>query len=192
MAVLTSGSLRTRHSAHRLSNIDTEFALAVRRGLMARNQYRHIAARLLAEPGSLLVFGLGHDSALWSRCASERAAFVEDDLRFLELAPVAASVLLFDFSSRVGAWCAVPEIPPLIDRSWDYVLVDGPRGYSRSCPGRQIPIAWASRLACRSIFVHDSERPWESEVCSRVLGRPDKRLKNITGRRGDLAIFDVR
>ena len=81
MAVLTSGSLRTRHSAHRLSNIETDLALAVRRGLMARNQYRHIAARLLAEPGSLLVFGLGHDSALWSRCASERAVFVEDDLR---------------------------------------------------------------------------------------------------------------
>src|SRR6188508_2963252 len=101
MAVLTSGSLPTRHSARRLSSIETELALAVRRGLMAKNQYRHIAARLLAEPGSLLVFGLGHDSALWSHCASERAAFVEDDLRFLELAPVAASVLLFNFPSRV-------------------------------------------------------------------------------------------
>src|SRR5689334_4497357 len=114
MPISASGSLRTRPSAHSLPNIEAELALAVRRGLMARNQYRCIAARLLAEPGSLLVFGLGHDSALWSRCAGARAAFVEDDLRFLELAPVAASVLLFDFASRVGTWCTVPEIPPLI------------------------------------------------------------------------------
>jgi hypothetical protein len=191
MAVRTFGSLRSRHSAHSFPDIEAALALAEGRGLMARHQYRYIAARLLAEPGSLLVFGLGHDSALWWRCAKECAAFVEDDLRFVELAPVAAPVLLFNFPSRTGIWCAVPEIPPLIDRPWDYVLVDGPRGYGRSCPGRQIPIAWASRLACRSIFVHDSERRWESDVCNSILGIPDKRLKDVTARRGELAIFDV-
>jgi hypothetical protein len=193
MAVRTLGSRRSRLSAHRITDSDIEATLAVaeRRGLMAGHQYRHIVARLLAEPGSLLVFGLGHDSALWWRCVEERAAFVEDDPRFVAMAPALATVLLYDFPSRTGVWCEVPEIPPLIDRAWDYVLVDGPRGYNQSCPGRQIPIAWASRLARRSIFVHDSQRRWESDVCRKVLGSPTKQLKDTTGRRGELAIFDV-
>jgi len=98
---------------------------------------------------------------------------------------------LYNYRSRQGVWSKVPQPPPLIDRPWDYVLVDGPRGYNRSCPGRQFSITWARQLARRLVFVHDYERPWERAVCDKVLGSPIDRVMPPAGRRGELAVFDV-
>src|SRR5688572_12624298 len=56
---------------------------AARGGLMSEEQYRYIAAELLASPGSLLVFGLGHDADLWRSCTQGRLAFVEDDASYV-------------------------------------------------------------------------------------------------------------
>jgi len=173
------------------ANMRAAFTHAIRRGLMSECQYRYVAARLLAAPGSLLVFGLGHDADLWWRCTREGVAFVEDDVTFLAWAPVTSPVLLYNYRSRVGVWSEVPHPPALIDRRWDYVLVDGPRGYNRSCPGRQVSITWARQLARRLVFVHDYERPWERAVCDRVFGLPIDRVKPTGGKRGELAVFDV-
>jgi hypothetical protein len=164
---------------------------ATRGGLMSEEQYSYVAAKLLAAPGSLLVFGLGHDADLWRQCTPGSVAFVEDDVKYLALAPIAAQVLLYKYPSRVGVWSDVPKPPALFNRPWDYVLVDGPAGYSPSSPGRQISLTWARQLARRLVFVHDYQRPWEREVCNRVLGSPIERVKPPAGRRGDLAVFDV-
>jgi hypothetical protein len=145
---------------------------AVCGGLMGGNQYSYVAGQLLAAPGSLLIFGLGHDADLWRSCTRRRLAFVEDDARYAALAPIDSQVALYQYPTRVGIWSDVPPPPPMIARRWDYVLVDGPRGFNRSCPGRQFPIAWAAQLARRLIFVHDYQRAWERTVCDKLLGQP--------------------
>jgi hypothetical protein len=163
----------------------------MRAGMMSECHYRYIAATLLSKPGSLLVFGLGHDADLWRRCIRVTLGFVEDDPRFLITAPATAIVAIHEFSSRVGVWTDVPPPPSMIARAWDYVLVDGPKGHSRKSPGRQHSIAWARQLARRSIFVHDYGRQWDRKVCDRILGRPKTCLQTEVGRRGQLAVFDV-
>jgi hypothetical protein len=170
--------------------LQAAFEQAICRGWMSADQYRCVVEELLAQPGcSLLVFGVGYDSWLWSQCVTGRLAFVEDDPKFLTLAPAWAQVVLYEYPSRVGQWCPLPEVPALIDRRWDYVLVDGPAGFSDRKPGRQFPIEWSRRLATRGLFVHDCQRPWERAVCDKVWGAPAN-IISATGRvSGDLAVF---
>jgi hypothetical protein len=164
---------------------------AARGGLMGEDQYRFIAARLLAGPGSLLVFGLGHDADLWRGCTRRRLAFVEDNASYAALAPINAQVVLYQYPTRVGVWSDVPPPPPIIARRWDYVLVDGPRGYNRSCSGRQFPIAWAAQLARRLIFVHDYQRSWERDVCDEFLGQPNRCVVSSQASATVLAAFNA-
>jgi hypothetical protein len=157
---------------------------------MSERQYRYIAEELLASPGcSLLVFGIGYDSLLWSQCVTGELAFIEDDPKFLTLAPADARIVLFEYGSRVGQWFELPDIPPLIHRSWDYVLVDGPAGFSRSSPGRQFPIEWSRALAACGVFVHDYQRPWERAICDKVWGPPFTVVGAADSGRGDLAVY---
>ena len=175
-----------------VDNLKLAMTHAIRRGLMSGQQYGYVAKRLLAEEQcTLLVFGLGHDAPLWFRSSRGRVAFVEDDPAFLTLAPATARVYLQKYPSRVGKWVAIPPPPRMIDRPWDFVFVDGPRGFHPQCPGRQIPIAWAKRLATKQVFVHDYERPWERELCDHLLGDPVERIQSVHPRRGELAVFDV-
>lgn len=188
----------TRSAPHEASNSDGSLvadalALADRRGRMSNGQYQYILEELGAVRSSaLLVFGVGHDALLWWRATGGRAAFVEDNPKYLSLAPAEARVVLVKYATRVGVWCDdVRAPPPLVNRPWDFVLVDGPTGFDAHQPGRQFSIAWARRLATRAIFVHDYERPWERAICDRILGPTAKVIPSDGSKRGDMAIFDV-
>jgi IRX15/IRX15L/GXM len=155
------------------SGFEASFAQAAIRGLMGANQYHYIVRHLeRIRATSLLVIGTGYDSWLWYQCAGGKVAYVEDNAVYLRMAPVPP--VRYRFTSKVGHWVRAPAIPSVINQPWDAVIVDGPRGYDATCPGRQIPIAWASRLAAKSVFVHDYERPWERSVCDRYLGAASK------------------
>ena len=159
---------------------------------MSSEQYRYVSDQLLHDRGcKLLVFGLGHDSRL-SACAGVRLAFVEDNPTYLTAAPAESAVIIYEFNSRVAVWFPIPDPPRQLIQEWDYVLVDGPAGFNSFCPGRQIPIAWARLLASKQVFVHDYERPWERQVCDKLLGTPLDVLKPDSNKRGELAIFDVK
>jgi hypothetical protein len=165
--------------------------VAVRFGMMSEAHYRTIANALLGSaPCTLLVFGAGFDAALWTACV-EKIAFVEDNPAFLTVVPPKAPVQRYSFRSRVGTWCDVPPPPWSIRYNWDYVLIDGPGGFNKTCPGRQFPIAWARHLARRKIFVHDYERPWERALCDKLLGTPIEVLTSTPSRPGELAVFDL-
>jgi hypothetical protein len=167
------------------------YEIAVRFGMMSKAHYQLIADELIASPQcTLLVFGVGCDAALWTACTDE-ITFVEDNPAFLASAPLETRVLLYPYRSRVGRWCTVPAPPQPIWQNWDYVLIDGPGGFNKTCPGRQFPIAWASRLAKCKIFVHDYERPWERSLCDRLLGAPAEILASTPGRPGELAVFEA-
>jgi hypothetical protein len=173
-----------------ITTVSTALAQASRYGWMSDHQYRCIAEKLLASPGcSLLVFGIGYDSLLWSQCVSGTLAFVEDDPKFMTMAPADARIVLYEYGSRVGQWLPVPDLPSLIDRPWDYVLVDGPAGFSLSSPGRQFPIEWSRRLATCGVFIHDYQRPWERAICDKVWGPPSAVVDAADSVPGDLAIY---
>jgi len=145
---------------------------AIAKGLMAANQYDCIAADICARsPCRLLVFGKGYDSELWNCCAGTPVVFLEDDPRYTSLP--GGITIPYTYKSKVGEWRDVPEPPSVIAREWDVVIVDGPKGFNKSCPGRQFPIYWAACFARQVIFVHDYDRRWEKELCARYLGEPD-------------------
>jgi hypothetical protein len=169
------------------------FARAVRLGLMCERHYRFIGKILNKDAScTLLVFGLGYDSAFWISCVGGRITFVEDNPTYLAAARPTTHVISYSYRSRVGKWRAVPPPPWQIDMRWDYILVDGPTGFNRSCPGRQFPIAWARNLARKQVFVHDYERRWERALCDKFLGQPVEVIPPPGPRGGHLAVFSAR
>jgi uncharacterized protein (TIGR01627 family) len=134
---------------------------------------------------SLLVFGCGHDSALWEKLNRDgTTAFIEDDPRWLEAARSTlktAQVYRVSYGTRRPDWPSLlnsparleMELPAAISsRRWDVVLVDGPAGYDDAQPGRMKSIYAASKLVAPGgcVFVHDCERPVERQFAARYLG----------------------
>jgi hypothetical protein len=151
------------------------FKKAVHHGLMSENQYRFIARILCrGRPCDMLVIGAGYDAELWHHCVEGRIAIVEDKPEYLSRLP--ANGVYFEFDSNVGIWTQPPPPPYVINHAWDYILVDAPYGFAATCPGRQIPIAWAAQLGRKAVFVHDYDRDWERSVCGKYLGAPDSVL----------------
>ncbi|KAK3134416.1 hypothetical protein QOZ80_6AG0548860 [Eleusine coracana subsp. coracana] len=94
---------------------------------------------------------------------------------------------------------AINDLPnQLYDVSWDVILVDGPRGYTASSPGRMSAIFTAGVLArtrageggaVTDVLVHDYEREVE-RVCSREFLCEENRVAETSTR--SLAHFVIR
>ncbi|KAL6603196.1 hypothetical protein ACP70R_043557 [Stipagrostis hirtigluma subsp. patula] len=93
---------------------------------------------------------------------------------------------------------AINDLPnQLYDVSWDVILVDGPRGYTASSPGRMSAIFTAGVLArtraeegaATDVLVHDYEREVE-RACSREFLCEENRVAETSTR--SLAHFVVR
>ncbi|XP_062229632.1 protein IRX15-LIKE-like [Phragmites australis] len=93
---------------------------------------------------------------------------------------------------------AINDLPnQLYDDSWDVILVDGPRGYTASSPGRMSAIFTAGVLArtragegaATDVLVHDYEREVE-RACSREFLCEENRVAETSTR--SLAHFVVR
>uniref|UniRef100_K3Y2Q6 Uncharacterized protein n=1 Tax=Setaria italica TaxID=4555 RepID=K3Y2Q6_SETIT len=93
---------------------------------------------------------------------------------------------------------AINDLPnQLYDVSWDVILVDGPRGYTASSPGRMSAIFTAGVLArtragegaTTDVLVHDYEREVE-RACSREFLCEENRVAETSTR--SLAHFVVR
>ncbi|KAM0898413.1 hypothetical protein ACQ4PT_021958 [Festuca glaucescens] len=93
---------------------------------------------------------------------------------------------------------AINDLPNhLYDVSWDVILVDGPRGYTASSPGRMAAIFTAGVLArarkeegaATDVLVHDYEREVE-RACSREFLCEENRVPETSTR--SLAHFVIR
>lgn len=153
---------------------------------------------------NLLVFGVGRDSSTWVFLnRGGRTVFVEDLAEWaarakgqqpsLEVVEVTyettlASSLLY--SSRTDI--PTPTLPASItSRTWDVVVVDGPRGYLPDHPGRSASITLAHDLVAENgmVLIDDWNRPAEQRFTALVFGRPPEALLDSKGR---MALFTGR
>ena len=157
---------------------------------MSAAQYRFIAGQILSRRDrNLLVFGGGNDSGLWFHCSRGNMVLVEHDENWIPALPF--KVVRPKYKGKVGRWLKKISTPRGVVGEWDFVIVDGPQGFSAECPGRQEPIAWAAKFG-KKIFVHDYERSWERKLCDHYLGAPEKIIPfNANGAHRLLAVFDL-
>jgi hypothetical protein len=157
-------------------------------------------AILARQPGcNLLVFGLGYDSPLWADInARGSTLFIEHsqewERRILSDHPQLNAIRV-DFGRHTVATSlkspdltiAAAAVPPLLQRDWDVILIDGPAGSRPDHPGRALPICWAAQMRARPthVFVHDCERPLEHAFIGRTLigGSPFVVVRGFLGRR---------
>ncbi|KAL0384235.1 UNVERIFIED_CONTAM: protein IRREGULAR XYLEM 15 [Sesamum radiatum] len=147
-------------------------------GRMSFDEVKSVAAALrrCAAPCNFLVFGLTHETLLWNSLNHNgRTVFVDESsylITKLEEKPAARSVrrAVRDEDCKL----AINDMPNHIyDVAWDVILIDGPRGYSSTTPGRMAAIFTAGVLARSKrggaaethVFVHEIEREVE-RVCS--------------------------
>jgi Polysaccharide biosynthesis len=142
------------------------------------------AIRSRAPRCRFLVFGVGHDSALWlSLNRDGETLFVESSMEWAKaIADNIPEISIFLFSDQTFTvanslhLCEadLKNFPPpkeIADQLWDVILVDGPPGHSPQDPGRALSIYWASLLARHSthVFVDDYERELEGRFSDMFL-----------------------
>lgn len=146
------------------------------------------AIRTRAPGCRLLVFGAGYDTALWASLNRDgHTLILETSPKWIEIARAQHPGVSIELVPPHGLSVAsslemsVEEVakhqPPasLSKQDWDVILVDAPRGYHPTDPGRAIAIAWAAHLAgpATHVFVDDYERPLELKFADGLLrGRP--------------------
>lgn len=152
---------------------------------LSADQLKLIATTVKAKKGCrLLIFGMGNDSAFWSRLnRNGMTVFLEDNeqwhQRITERVKGLTSVLV-SYNTRITDWKMLLESPSLLQmtlpdevekEAWDVILVDAPDGSNDRTTGRMKSIALASRLAGDpgTVFVHDCEREVENSYCNRFL-----------------------
>jgi hypothetical protein len=174
------------------AQVEKAFKKAARSGSnfsMSASQHRFIAEEILSSRNcNLLVFGGGNDSELWFHCSRGNMVLVEHDENWIP--PLPCKIIRPKFKGKVGRWLEKIATPRGIAREWNFVIVDGPQGFSTDCIGRQEPIAWAAKFG-KIIFVHDYERPWERKICDHYLGAPKKIIPfKANSNHRVLAVFD--
>ncbi|VAI79485.1 unnamed protein product [Triticum turgidum subsp. durum] len=161
-------------------------------GSMPAADVRAIAAALKRRaPCNLLVFGLGGETPLWRALNHGGRTVFLDENQWYVSRPV--QNLLFS-----DCRLAINDLPnQLYDVAWDVILVDGPRGYTASSPGRMSAIFTAGVLArarkeegaATDVLVHDYEREVE-RACSREFLCEENRVPASSTR--SLAHFVIR
>lgn len=146
-------------------------------------------------PCSLLVFGLGNDSTYWRRLnRGGRTVFLEDDrawMNRLTARDPELEAFFVEYGTFLSQWRELLHDPSrlqmylptaILDREWDVLLVDAPKGLKESSPGRMKSIFIASVLRApdADVFVHDCNRQVESSYAARYLG--NEQLKEKAGR----------
>ena len=144
---------------------------------------------------NLLVFGTGLDSEYWYRLNHKGyTLFLEDDLSWVRRAKSVVPYLSIehmqydtvrtDWNLLIGKDedLAVGLPSRAMDHAWNVILVDGPRGYEDSDPGRMKSIYQAASLAKTGtdVFVHDCDREIERKYCDFYL--KDFELMGTIGR----------
>ena len=133
----------------------------------------------------MLIFGTGRDSRFWAHHANHgRTVFLEDNQKWARIDTSLEVHLVKYHSQPMKDWrqlafpffnttaLTIDGPADLWDECWDVLLIDGPKGYLNTHPGRMASIYQAgqqvskqARSGCGPIdvFVHDFDRQVERE-----------------------------
>ena len=162
-----------------------------------------------------LVFGVGHDSAMWSQINSGgTTVFLEhnkDWIAKVQEADPLLDIRAVEYTTRITQWREIldqsdsltMELPSDIRKAhWDVVLVDAPNGfiiadeYPRfgSIHGRMQSIYAASGLVDSGgfIFVHDAQREVENASCNKILADSCQELFRFQSHRNNGHFVELR
>ncbi|MBN2585681.1 MAG: hypothetical protein JXA64_02025 [Candidatus Fermentibacteraceae bacterium] len=113
-----------------------------------------------------------------------RTVFLEDDRAWMNRLTAwdpDSEAYLVEYSTFLSQWRELLHDPSrlqmnlltaILDREWDVLLLDAPKGLKKSSPGRMKSIFIASVLRApdADVFVHDCNRDVESSYAARYLG----------------------
>ncbi|KAF6151550.1 hypothetical protein GIB67_016362 [Kingdonia uniflora] len=128
-------------------------------------------------PCNFLVFGLSHETLLWKALNHNgRTVFVDENQYYVAaFEEKHLDIEAYDVQYTTKCKLGINDLPSHIyEVGWDVILVDGPRGYYPSAPGRMSAIFTAGVLArskgssatkTTHVFIHDFGREVE-RICS--------------------------
>ncbi|KAK3414315.1 hypothetical protein EUGRSUZ_I02785 [Eucalyptus grandis] len=148
-----------------------------------------VTARVLKKksPCNFLVFGLGHDSLMWSSLNyGGRTIFLEEDEAWIEQIKKRFPMLESYHVSYDSK--GLPD--EVYERQWDLIMVDAPTGYYEEAPGRMTAIYTAGMMARNrkegetDVFVHDVNRSVEDKfskefLCEGYMKKQENRLRHF-------------
>ena len=158
------------------------------------NQYLHSNIQLAkpvikdilnnCENKKMLVFGLGYDSALWYKATNKNTYFIENNQKYIDLnkninnnnvifyqynfITVELSLNLTD--DKINMFKIPQKLLELAP--FDIILVDGPNGYDKNCPGRLLPLYWSKKYLSKEgtiIYVDDATRVLEKNCINKYF-----------------------
>jgi hypothetical protein len=134
---------------------------------------------------NLLVFGAGHDTAMWINANKDGNTCVveHDDAWFKKYASVfPENIIKHDFANitvesslelELSDLERFPMPEKLNEQKWDVIIIDGPTGCNWDCPGRALPIYWAKSKLSHSntiVYVDDCDRDVEDRFIELCFG----------------------
>jgi glucuronoxylan 4-O-methyltransferase len=98
----------------------------------------------------MLVFGLGYDSKMWYEGNNKNTFFVEDNKYYVKLNEndiPSSHIIQYKFETtceqcmkltneEISNFVCPPEL--ITNGPFDIILIDGPQGWNKDCPGRLI------------------------------------------------------
>lgn len=152
-------------------------------------EYRLVLDTLCSKsPCNFLIFGLGYDSPVWIEAnKGGRTSFIENIRYWIrvnkKLRNELVKMFFVKYSTKLEQWKNIIDntkklqmsLPQeIIETKWDIIFIDGPQGFKKGTPGRMQSIYASSLLAKKhfgstDIFVHDINRPVESEYTAKYL-----------------------
>lgn len=148
-------------------------------------------------PCNFLVFGLGNDTPLWMKINKKgKTVFLEDLKEWFDNVKKnnpKVEAYLVKYTTKRENWKKLLKDPKklvlklpkrLNNIEWDVILVDAPKGWKDSQPGRMQSIYTASKLIKKGghVFVHDCGREVEAVYSDKFLLKKNF-VKEIKGLR---------
>ena len=158
---------------------------------------------------NLLIFGFGYDSSFWSYAnPNGTTVFLEDSQEWIDRIimhhvgrPLTVHKVQYTTQMKrdekkfqnSSNWPSLQmQLPAqLLSTSWDVIIVDAPRGFAGSHPGRWQSMYMAAHLKRPPnalTVVDDCERPLESSFANAIFGR--ERLEERIGRPRSKLVHD--
>jgi len=179
---------------------DIEKLLSISSGQMTYEEYELIYKLIQKNaPCSLLIFGLGNDSRLWTKLNDGGySLFIEDNKEWIEKIKPSLigdyDVFYYKYNTSVNRWENDIKRENLLNlfklrfqnnhqneilynTHWKIVLVDAPIGYQRRYlkyfnehPGRISSISTTYSLDKDNVLLHDCDRPAEDHLSMKFFG----------------------